>query len=184
MKDGVDDGQPDNQEERAKDLMHLIMGRIEKIKELKIDAESAIHMGLTDYPDEGGFNDLQIELNRLFKQSSASGERTPKSPMKRSFLSPCTDMVLSQQIDDPLAVLWESPTYVGKGKAKFFEEPSDTAAWVNETSASPIENAHPLRVMNTSLPQSTAEDDKEKVKLLDPKKEKCVKGDGEKEMQI
>ncbi|KAI3758815.1 hypothetical protein L6452_06387 [Arctium lappa] len=51
MKDGVDDGQPDTQEDIAKDLIHLIKKRIEKIKELKVDAESAINKGLTDYPD-------------------------------------------------------------------------------------------------------------------------------------
>ncbi|KAI3757834.1 hypothetical protein L6452_05377 [Arctium lappa] len=168
MKDGIDDGQSDNQEKRA--------------KELKIDAESSIHKGLA-YSNEHGFNDLLIELNRLFKHSSASGERTPKSPMKKGFLSPCTDMVLSQQINDPLVVLWESPTYVrevdesmectqsracvselqtDKGKAILFDEPSGPAAWVNET--------------NASLPQSRPEDDKEKVKLIDPKKEECVKG--------
>ncbi|KAI3771904.1 hypothetical protein L6452_03076 [Arctium lappa] len=36
--------------------------------------------------------------------------------------------------------------------------------------------------MNTSLPQSRPADDKEKVKLLDPKKEECVKEDGDQEM--
>ncbi|KAI3681394.1 hypothetical protein L6452_36189 [Arctium lappa] len=110
IKDGVDDGQPDTQEDIAKDLIHLIKKRTEKIKELKVDAESAINKGLTDYPDEGGFTDLQVDLNRLFKQSAASGARTPNSTPKLSFLSSCADMVVSQPIDDHLAVLWESPT--------------------------------------------------------------------------
>ncbi|KAI3729182.1 hypothetical protein L6452_17834 [Arctium lappa] len=147
MNDGVDDGQPDNQEERAKESPTYV-GEVDE--SMRVSIENSKAQRFLNAIEPTGF-DLGISLMKDME----SGE--------------CGQLEA-----------WVSGFRTDKGKAKLFQEPSDTASWVNETSASPIENAQPLRVMNTSLPQSTPEHDKEKVKLLDPKKEKYVKGDGEK----
>ncbi|KAI3770224.1 hypothetical protein L6452_01350 [Arctium lappa] len=48
----------------------------------------------------------------LFQSSSASGEKTPNTTKKTGLVNECTDIVLSQQVDDPMKQLWDSPTYV------------------------------------------------------------------------
>ncbi|KAI3664976.1 hypothetical protein L6452_43591 [Arctium lappa] len=48
----------------------------------------------------------------LFQSSSASGEKTLNTTKKTGLVNECTDIVLSQQVDDPMKRLWDSPTYV------------------------------------------------------------------------
>ncbi|KAI3747178.1 hypothetical protein L6452_09627 [Arctium lappa] len=110
----VDNGQQQRQQSRLEELMHLIRERIARIRELKAEAESDIQRGLTEYVNDDEFPALQSEMNRLFKSTTPFGGTTPKSPTKTIFLNPCTNIILSQQTNDPLAALWDSLTYVGE----------------------------------------------------------------------
>ncbi|KAI3669960.1 hypothetical protein L6452_41480 [Arctium lappa] len=52
------------------------------------------------------------KLDSLFQSSSASGGKTPNTTRKTGLVNECTDIVLSQQVNDPMKQLWDSPTYV------------------------------------------------------------------------
>ncbi|KAI3758425.1 hypothetical protein L6452_05986 [Arctium lappa] len=110
----VDNGQQHCQQSGPDGLMDIIRERIALIRELKEESESDIQKGLNEHVNDDGFAALQLEMNNLFKSTTPFGGTTPKAPTRTKFLSPCTDIVLSQQIDDPLAALWDSPTYVSE----------------------------------------------------------------------
>ncbi|KAI3729015.1 hypothetical protein L6452_17661 [Arctium lappa] len=64
------------------------------------------------YGQDGINQKAKTGSRSLFQSSSASGEKTSNTTKKTGLVNECTDIVLIQQVDDPLAKLWDSPTYV------------------------------------------------------------------------
>ncbi|KAI3697454.1 hypothetical protein L6452_30479 [Arctium lappa] len=99
-------------EATEQDLLNKIMDKMASLKRLKEEAEGEIQHGMTNFPNKDKFVSLQRELDSLFQSSSPSGGKTPNTTRKTGLVNECMNIVLSQQVDDPMKQLWDSPTYV------------------------------------------------------------------------
>ncbi|KAI3729986.1 hypothetical protein L6452_18659 [Arctium lappa] len=99
-------------EATEQDLLNKIMDKMTSLKRLKEEAEGEIQHGMTNFPNKDKFVSLQREMDSLFQSSSPSGGKTPNTTRKTGLVNECMDIVLSQQVDDLMKQLWDSPTYV------------------------------------------------------------------------
>ncbi|KAI3729493.1 hypothetical protein L6452_18153 [Arctium lappa] len=132
-------GQQREHEATKMELLNTIMEKMASIKRRKKEAEDDIHHGMTNFENKDKFISLRCEMDSLFHSSTTSDKKTPNTTKKTGLVNECTDIVLRQQVDDPLAELWDSPTYVGK---------------VCESMRVSIENSKAMKFLNVIEPPS------------------------------
>ncbi|KAI3771575.1 hypothetical protein L6452_02740 [Arctium lappa] len=132
----MDEGSSRSRMPRVNELLNTIVEKIASIKRFKKEADDDIHYGLTNFEHKDRFISLRCKMDSLFN-STASGERTPNTTKKMRLVNECRDIVLSEQVDDPLVELWESPTYV---------------AQVCESMRESVENSKAIKFLNVIEP--------------------------------
>ncbi|KAI3672594.1 hypothetical protein L6452_38689 [Arctium lappa] len=111
-----EDCQTTNEWATKEEYVTSIKEKLNRITKLRKEAENELAVAMSKFGCNEEFTSVKAEIDMMFGNQKLTAVSTPMNtplkPVKQDVPSPCTAIVLSQNIVDPFDKLWESPTYV------------------------------------------------------------------------
>ncbi|KAI3734752.1 hypothetical protein L6452_14230 [Arctium lappa] len=111
-----EDCQTTNEWTTKEEYVTSIKEKLNGITKLRKEVEDELAVAMSKFGCNEEFTSVKAEIDMMFGNQKLTAVSTPMNtplkPVKQDVPSPCTAIVLSQNIVDPFDKLWESPTYV------------------------------------------------------------------------
>ncbi|KAI3667780.1 hypothetical protein L6452_42849 [Arctium lappa] len=111
-----EDCQTTNEWTTKEEYVTSIKEKLNGITKLRKEAENELAVAMSKFGCNEEFTSVKAEIDMMFGNQKLTAVSTPMNtplkPVKQDVPTPCTAIVLSQNIVDPFDKLWESPTYV------------------------------------------------------------------------